>query len=61
MEVTVTRNGERVANQTFRGDHVYHFKLSAGSYAVSTPYSPARPVTIAIGSEVKIDLPDDCI
>jgi hypothetical protein len=61
VEVTVTRHGERVTSQTVRGDHVYHFELSPGNYAISTLYSTARPVTTATGSTVKIDLPDDCV
>jgi hypothetical protein len=61
VKVTLTRNGQNVASQTVRGDHVYHFKLSPGIYAVSTLYSPARPFTITTGSTAKVDLPDDCI
>jgi hypothetical protein len=60
-KVTLTRNGQSVASQIVRGDHVYRFKLLPGSYAVSTLYSPATPFTITTGSTVKVDLPDDCI
>ncbi len=60
VEVTVTRDGEKVAGQAVRGEHVYHFELPAGTYVVSTPYAKATLVTIATGDTTKVDLPDDC-
>lgn len=60
VAVTVTRNGQKVATQTVRGNHVYHLTLAPGGYLVSTLYSPAKPVTIVVGHAATVDLPDDC-
>lgn len=61
VTVTVARDGQTVASQTVRGDHIYRFMLSPGSYIVSTPYSRVKAVTIINGRTVTADLPDDCI
>jgi hypothetical protein len=61
VRVTVIHDGQTVASQTVRGNHVYHFTLSVGDYVVSTLYSKARPITITAGRTVKADLPDDCV
>jgi hypothetical protein len=60
VTVTVTRDGQSVATQMVRGDHVYHLTLAPGGYLVSTLYSPAKPVTIVVGLAAKVDLPNDC-
>jgi len=61
VRVVATRDGKTLATQTVRGDHVYRFTLGPGSYVVTTFYSRPRPVTIASGRTVKVDLPDDCL
>jgi hypothetical protein len=60
VTVTVALNGQTLATQTVRGRHVYHLTLGPGGYLISTPYSPAKPVTIVAGLAAKVDLPDDC-